>query len=545
MALPSSARALLEVARPIRAPLIGLALWAAVGAIAEVAAAVSVVRMGRALIAGSEAITILGHSVALPLAVGLTVALVLTRLAVSLVVAFRGSRLTSRVEAGLRQRVIDALLHTSLDEAQAVDAGVVLQAATVHPNHLNQALAALVSGTTAATGVAVVTTAAIALGPVVTLAIGGPSALLLLAVRPLRRKSARLAAERVKAEIALASAVDEVVTVAREIRTFGVAGHVRQGLDVRLDHLFRLRFWTHVLTRTASDLAVGFVPLLAVASVVVLVRLDRFDEAWAAATFLLLRAAQQLTQLNQAVQLAVEALPAFRHLDSLVRAWPVAPAGAVGRCLGGDWQLVGISPDRGGKALSAPLSDVWRRASIVTVEGASGVGKTTLLHGLAGLRPLNGQVLVGGVPASAADLRASSAVVPQRAQMLETDVAANVRFLRQGIDEQAVFNALRRSGLDPLSWRDGLATQVTDRNLSGGERQRIAIARALLTNAPVLLLDEPTSGLDASNTAALVHTLQGLKREGTLIVVVSHDAAALGQVDGTVKLVPPTGPAAK
>jgi putative ABC transport system ATP-binding protein len=172
--------------------------------------------------------------------------------------------------------------------------------------------------------------------------------------------------------------------------------------------------------------------------------------------------------------------------------------------------------------------------AVVTVEGASGSGKTTFLKALATLIPLDGgQVFLEGVDAAQlapTAFRRRVAYVPQQPPMLEGSVAANVAAgprLRGGdLDAAATRALLERVGL-PASFADRDA-----RDLSGGERQRVALARAL-ANAPVaLLLDEPTAALDPQAALLVCDLARALAAEGLSVVVVTHVEAHAERLGG-------------
>ena len=142
----------------------------------------------------------------------------------------------------------------------------------------------------------------------------------------------------------------------------------------------------------------------------------------------------------------------------------------------------------------------------VAVTGPSGSGKSTLLAVLLGfVVPVGGRLTVGGVELgnlAPCDWRRQIAWVPQRPYLVRGSIADNLRLGDAGADEKTLLDAVERSGLEDLLARlpHGLETPVGEGGLtlSAGERQRIAIARAMLRNAPIVLLDEPTAHLDQS-----------------------------------------------
>ncbi len=172
------------------------------------------------------------------------------------------------------------------------------------------------------------------------------------------------------------------------------------------------------------------------------------------------------------------------------------------------------------------------------VLGPNGAGKSTLLRALGLLRPITGTVLLDGVPATPAAVRAATAAVLQRPVLRRGTVVANaadgLRFRGSGRREA-------RSRARPWLAALGVA-HLADRDvrgLSGGEAQRVSLARALAVEPRVLLLDEPFTGLDAATRADLVADLRAaLDGRDTTTLLVTHDRAeARALADRTALLV--------
>ncbi|SNT05815.1 ATP-binding cassette, subfamily C, CydD [Geodermatophilus pulveris] len=175
--------------------------------------------------------------------------------------------------------------------------------------------------------------------------------------------------------------------------------------------------------------------------------------------------------------------------------------------------------------------------------GPSGAGKTTAVRLLLGFGvPDAGDVLVDGVPLGDLDpggWRARVAYVPERPFLAPGTVADNVRLGRPGATDAEVEQALGRAGLLDLVRRlpRGAATPLGEdaARLSGGERVRLALARAFVKDAPVLVLDEPTGQLDAATEAEVLTALHDLAR-GRTVVTVTHRPAPLALHDRVVAL---------
>jgi iron complex transport system ATP-binding protein len=188
-----------------------------------------------------------------------------------------------------------------------------------------------------------------------------------------------------------------------------------------------------------------------------------------------------------------------------------------------------LGVDRGGKAILTGISFRVEPGSITVIAGPNGSGKSTLLQAIAGRLPARGQVRLAGQDLWAMPARTRArllAVVPQRSQLraplsVRTVVAAG-RYAHAGAfaprnvrDTAAIDAALAETALGGMAER-------TFTSLSCGEQQRVLIARALASEAPVLLLDEPTAGLDPRHALGLLLLLQQLRDAGRTIIVVLH-----------------------
>ncbi len=185
-----------------------------------------------------------------------------------------------------------------------------------------------------------------------------------------------------------------------------------------------------------------------------------------------------------------------------------------------------------------PLDITIRPGERVALVGPSGAGKTTIFQLL--LRfydPTSGEIRLDGVPIhrlKLADLRARIAIVPQDPVIFADTIAGNIALARPGATAHAIRAAADKAAVSAFADKlpDGLATKVGERGvtLSGGERQRIAIARAILADAPILLLDEATSALDSENERAVQEAL-GHAMHGRTALVIAHRLATIRDSD--------------
>ncbi len=179
----------------------------------------------------------------------------------------------------------------------------------------------------------------------------------------------------------------------------------------------------------------------------------------------------------------------------------------------------------------------------VVLLGPSGAGKTTVVRLLLRfIDPERGRVTLAGEDLrfySQEDVRSLIAVAGQDAHLFSASIRDNVRLARPGATDEDLARALRSARILDwvLSLPDGLDTLVGEegRELSGGQRQRIVLARALLTEAPVLILDEPTAHLDPPTAKRLVQDVFAAAGERTVLLI-THRPEGVDLADEVVVL---------
>lgn len=191
-----------------------------------------------------------------------------------------------------------------------------------------------------------------------------------------------------------------------------------------------------------------------------------------------------------------------------------------------DLVLADVSLGYGDTPVISGLSATIPAGRITVVTGPSGAGKTTVLNGLLGfLAPSAGRILVGDQDLAEVDVRqwwAQVAWVPQSPQLLPATLRENLT-LGADVDVSGVLRATRLADwVDSLP--DGLDTVIGEggRPVSVGQARRIALSRALLRKARVLLLDEPTAGVDPASEQAI---LEVLREVPATVIVVGHRSA--------------------
>ncbi|MEB6379108.1 cysteine/glutathione ABC transporter ATP-binding protein/permease CydC [Leclercia adecarboxylata] len=172
----------------------------------------------------------------------------------------------------------------------------------------------------------------------------------------------------------------------------------------------------------------------------------------------------------------------------------------------------------------------------VAVLGRTGCGKSTLLQLLTrAWDPAQGQILFNDTPLvqmSEPALRKTVSVVPQRVHLFSATLRDNLLLAAPGASDEELRGMLVKVGLHKLLEDEGLNSWLGEggRQLSGGELRRLAIARALLHNAPLMLLDEPTEGLDATTERQILDLLKK-EMQGKTVLMVTHRLRGLADFD--------------
>jgi ATP-binding cassette, subfamily C, bacterial CydC len=183
----------------------------------------------------------------------------------------------------------------------------------------------------------------------------------------------------------------------------------------------------------------------------------------------------------------------------------------------------------------------------IALVGPSGAGKTTVTNLLLRfLDPEEGRVTVAGRDLRdyrQRDVRATFALAGQNAHLFNSTIRANLALGRPDAHDEELWDALRRAQL--ADWVSSLPARLETlvgeegMQLSGGQRQRVTLARALLSEAPVLILDEPTAHLDPETAEALVHDVLAAA-DGRCVLLITHRPEGLELVDEIVRLEAPS-----
>jgi ATP-binding cassette subfamily C protein CydC len=338
---------------------------------------------------------------------------------------------------------------------------------------------------------------------------------------------------------ALRIAALDALTGLREVRAFGAEGRMLASVQAREAAMLATQ---HELAgRTALANAGAFL-CGQMAILVVLIAAGSDPVAAVAAAFLVVAAFEAAAALPRAGVVAGHAAAAaHRVLEAAEAPVPVpdppqpgaAPTGSALRFDGVHFRWL---PDRAPVFAGLTL-DVPQGARVALL-GPSGAGKSTLAAlALKVAAPQAGRILLGGVDIAtlaATDVRLRIGWLAQATHLFDDTIRANLMLARPDADETALWAALDAARIGEMirALPDGLDTWVGEggARFSGGQGRRLALARALLSPAPILILDEPCAGLDAETERAFLATLNEVA-EGRSVILITHRLTGVERLD--------------
>lgn len=356
-----------------------------------------------------------------------------------------------------------------------------------------------------------------------------------------QQRRVRLGSELVRQFSLLAEA-------AGDLRANGVDARAAAGVSSRADRVARLERRSAWRAGLAVAVASGGTGLLA-AAVPAWAGSDVPAELVAVVALLLLALAEPMASAALAVQRVPALSAALRELTPLLGEVPaVLPADGVDPRQVSALGLEGAEvtwPDAARPVFAGVTSTVTRSEWLV-IDGPSGSGKSTLLSAILGALPVSaGRIAADGIPLTSIAAGGWSRRVawcPQDAHVFDSTLRGNLLLARPRtapVEDDEMHDVLNRVGLGALlgDLEDGLSTRVgrSGRALSGGERQRVAVARALLGGADVLLLDEPTAHLDEATARLMMSDIRRATRDA-VVVLVSHRAEDTDGADHVIRL---------
>jgi thiol reductant ABC exporter CydC subunit len=364
----------------------------------------------------------------------------------------------------------------------------------------------------------------------------------LLTQRLGREPGRRLVAVRSELNVAL---VDGVQGVADLLACGAEARHQEQvaRLSDELAGLQRRMAWIGGLHTALTGLLANLAALAVLAVAIPLVGQARLDGVYLALLALAAMSSfEAVAPLPFAFQYLANSLAAARRLFELVDAQPAVHDPPAPSPLPRDHSLsvkeIGFHYAKSEPPALDGVSFVLPQGGSLAVVGPSGAGKSTLVNLLLRFWDYEtGQIRLGGHELRAyqqADLRRMFGVVSQHTYLFNATLCENLLMARPGAGQAELARAAQQAQLDEFieSLPEGYNTYIGEQGLklSGGQRQRLAIARALLQDAPILILDEPTANLDALTEREVMQTVRGLMA-GRTTLLITHRLVGLEAVD--------------
>ena len=355
--------------------------------------------------------------------------------------------------------------------------------------------------------------------------------------------SKRFGPDILHAESELRVAALDLTSGLREARAFGAEDVLAAVVTERQETLFKAQR----RQQTRMALMQGFAGLIAkggIAIILCAVAGLLFPQAPAVAgltaLFVAITALEGVTGLARAGLLSGQVNHAAQRIVEIADKAPPAPEGNAPLPTGRDLRLENVTfswtPDRA--PIFHNLSLTLRQGERAALIGPSGAGKSSLAALiLKAASPVQGQILLGGTDINTlrdSDLRSQIAWLSQASHLFDDTVRGNLLLGREDISEEALWTALEQARIADVvrSLPDGLETWIGEggSKLSGGQGRRIALARVLLSDAPILVLDEPATGLDADTERAFLETLNNAT-EGRSVLLIAHRLTGVEKLD--------------
>ena len=371
----------------------------------------------------------------------------------------------------------------------------------------------------------------------------GPIAI--LGIRILLRKVRKIMAQELTSLSEIIKVIQETSTGIRIIKAFALEERMAsrmtkavRDVEKRSNAISRLEAITSPLMDTLSGFAIAAVVALSAVHVFG-VQGTTPGQLMSFVTALLMayEPAKRLSRMRITVEMGMVGVRMmFRLLDQpetlAEHPDPVTMPAGPGRIV-----FDGVSFGYGaGRPVIHDLSITFEAGKTTALVGPSGGGKSTILNLILRLYdPERGEVRIDGLDiksASFTSLREKISFVGQDTFLFSATVADNIRFGAPSASEDDVIAACKAANAHEFieGLKDGYQTQVGENGafLSGGQKQRLAIARAILRNAPILLLDEATSALDSKSEALVQEAIQRLTKDRTTVVIAHRLSTVLG-----------------
>ena len=371
-------------------------------------------------------------------------------------------------------------------------------------------------------------------------------------VRLFSRRLRQMSRESQRAVGGIAEVLDEAIANQRVVRVFGGQAYEGRRFDAASQRIRRFAM-KHATAAAGTVPVTQLIVACAIAAIIYCAAGQAFGGTrdvgsfieFIAATGMLLQPLKRLTGVNEHIQ---KGLAASESVFGLIDERPEDDRGTlVLERARGAIRLEDVTLSYKGASRPAleHVSLAVEPGETVALVGPSGSGKSSLIHLLARFyRPESGRITVDGhdiETLTLESLRRQVSLVSQNVVLFNDTVAANIAYGRgDRASEADVARAAEAAHAMEFirALPQGLHTEIGENGakLSGGQRQRLAIARAILKDAPILLLDEATSALDTESERAVQAALEALMR-GRTTIVIAHRLSTIERADRIVVLV--------
>ena len=369
------------------------------------------------------------------------------------------------------------------------------------------------------------------------------------AVLPIRKLGKRMRKVSTSTQLELGrftTLLDQVFQGARHVKAYGMEQAETTRASALIDRLYRLAFKagkvraaSHPIMETLGGIAIVAVILYGGAQVIEGARTTGTFFSFITALLLAYEPVKRLANLNNSLQ---EGLAAAQRLFASLDAEPQIRDAADARPLEvarGEVRFERVSFGyRTGSAALDEISLTVPAGKTAALVGPSGAGKSTILNLIPRFYDVGaGRVTIDGQDVrkvTLASLRGAIGLVAQEVGLFDDSVRANIAYGRPAASEAEIVAAARAAAAHDFitALPEGYDTPVGELGikLSGGQRQRLAIARAMLKDAPILLLDEATSALDTESERQVQAALRLLMR-GRTVLVIAHRLSTVVDAD--------------